>query len=307
MKNDIIVICGPTGVGKTSVTIKLAKEFGGQIINADSMQIYRYMDIGTAKPTPAEVAEVKHYLVDFVEPDEPFDAARFAEKADEKIRDFVKEGITPFIAGGTGLYIKSLIDGLFRAKPVSPDVLKGLNIEAEEKGLTALHKQLSLYDPESAKKIHPNDAFRIIRALEVFLTTGKTISEYHASHKFAERRYRALKIGLLMDREALYERINRRVDLMIGDGFLQEVETLVEKGYSPLLKSMRSLGYRHMLEYIKGEKNWEEALRTLKRDTRRYAKRQLTWFRGDDEIVWIAHDNIDEMNRQIKSFLGKKD
>lgn len=307
MKHDIIIICGPTGIGKTSVTIKLAKKFNGQIINADSMQIYRHMDIGTAKPTSLEIAEVEHHLVDFVLPDQPFDAARFAEKADEKISLFVKEGITPFVAGGTGLYIKALVDGLFRANPANPGVLKRLSLEAQEKGVHVLHKKLELSDPAAAKKIHPNDTFRIIRALEVFETTGQGISEYHAGHQFGEKRYRALKIGLLMEREILYDRINRRVDLMIEAGLLNEVETLLKKGYSPLLKSMRSLGYRHMAAYINGETDWDEAVRTLKRDTRRYAKRQLTWFRGDDEILWMAPDKIDEMVRQIKIFVGRVD
>lgn len=287
------------------ITIKLAKAFNGQIISADSMQIFRYMDIGTAKPTPSEIAEIKHHIVDIVDPDESFDAAKFAVKADEKIMEFARNGLTPFIAGGTGLYIKSLVDGLFRLSPANPDVLKRLSCEAEAKGLSVLYDRLLLCDPEAAKKIHANDSFRIIRALEVFETTGKPISAYHAEHNFADRRYRVLKIGLKMDREVLYDRINRRVDIMLDDGLLKEVESLLERGYDASLKSMKSLGYRHMVEYINGEKDWDETVRTLKRDTRRYAKRQLTWFRSDDEIKWVEPENIDEITKMVKTFLAK--
>ncbi len=305
MKPEIIIICGPTGIGKTSITIKLAKEFNGQIISADSMQIFRYMDIGTAKPTPSEISEIKHHVVDIVDPDEVFDAAKFAAMADEKIKGFVRDGLTPFIAGGTGLYIKSLVDGLFRLNPANPDVLKRLSSEAEGKGLSLLYEKLLLCDPDAAKKIHSNDSFRIIRALEVFETTGKPISAYHAEHSFKDRRYRVLKIGLKMERELLYERINKRVDIMIDDGLLNEVESLIERGYDSSLKSMKSLGYRHMVEYINGETDWDEAVRTLKRDTRRYAKRQLTWFRSDDEIIWMEPGDIDGITKTVKKFLAK--
>ena len=305
MKPEIIIICGPTGIGKTSITIKLAKQFSGEVIGADSMQIYRHMDIGTAKPTASEISEVKHHMIDIVNPDEAFDAAKFSTKADEMIKDFAKRDIIPFVAGGTGLYIKSLVDGLFRLTPADPKILKRLEIEAEEKGLESLHNRLSICDPDSATRIHFNDSFRIIRALEVFETTGKPISTYHAEHNFADRKYRVLKIGLKMERELLYERINRRVDIMLDEGLLKEVESLIDKGYSPSLKAMKSLGYRHMAEYISGETSWDEAVRTLKRDTRRYAKRQLTWFRADSEIIWIEPDNIDKASKIIKNFLNK--
>lgn len=303
MKPEIIIVCGPTGIGKTSLTIKLAKEFNGQIISADSMQIYKYMDIGTAKPTPQETAEIKHHIVDIVEPDDAFDAAKFAAKADETISELRNSGLVPFIAGGTGLYIKSLVDGLFRLNPADPVALKRLGQEADDKGIAFLYDRLLLCDPTAAEKIHCNDLFRIIRALEVFETTGKSISAYHAEHNFADRRYRVLKIGLTMDRELLYERINRRVDIMLDDGLLKEVESLLARGFAPSLKSMKSLGYRHMVEYIKGEKNWDETVRTLKRDTRRYAKRQLTWFRSDDEIRWYNPADSDEIARAVKTFL----
>lgn len=304
MKPDIIIVCGPTGIGKTSSTIQLAKTFGGEIISADSMQIYKYMDIGTAKPTPEEVAEVPHHIVDIVEPDEAFDAAKFAEKADGIIEGFVQSGITPFVAGGTGLYIKSLVDGLFRAIPADPAVLERLGAEVDKKGVAHLYEQLLEIDPDAAKKIHRNDSFRIIRALEVHESTGRTMSSHHAEHNFSDRKYRVLKIGLEMERERLYERINRRVDIMVDEGLLDEVRGLIERGYSYELKPMKSLGYRHMVEFIRGEKDWEEAIRTLKRDTRRYAKRQLTWFRADKEIIWIQPGDIQSMTDTVEGFLG---
>lgn len=303
MKQNIIVICGPTGIGKTSLTIRAAKAFNGQIINADSLQLYRYMDIGTAKPTLEERAQVPHYIVDMLSPDEPFDAAGFAKKADGLIESFVSQGITPFVAGGTGLYIKALVDGLFRATPADPEILDRLQKEAEISGTEALYNRLTTCDSEAAERIHPNDTFRIIRALEVFETTGCTISKHQQSHHFGEKRYRALKIGLTMDRDRLYDRINRRVDIMIAQGLLDEVRSLVAMGYHPDLKPMKSLGYRHMAEYLNGEKDWEEAVRTLKRDTRRYAKRQMTWFRADNTIEWFEPDATEAVIERIKHFL----
>lgn len=307
MKPDIIVICGPTGVGKTSGTIKLAQKFGGRIISADSMQLYRYMDIGTAKPTPDEQAEVKHYMVDIADPDEPFDAARFTENSDLIIKKLGGQGIVPFVAGGTGLYIKALVHGLFRAAPADPRMLEKLTAEADEKGVASLYEKLEKCDPESASKIHANDLFRIIRALEVYESTGMPISRYHADHRFNGRRYRALKICINMDRDRLYERIDRRVDMMIEQGLVEEVEGLLQRGYSPALKSMRSLGYRHICSYLKEGGSWEETVRTLKRDTRRYAKRQLTWFRADPEIIWKSPDELDQIEKLVEDFLSSSD
>ncbi len=306
MKPDIVVICGPTGIGKTSVTISLAGEFNGEIINADSMQLYKYMDIGTAKPTLSEREAIRHHIVDMIAPDTPFDAARFAEMADPLIHDLHGRGSLPFIAGGTGLYIKSLVDGLFRANPANPDILKKLADEAEALGLPALYDRLLTCDPVAADKIHINDAFRIIRALEIFETTGRPISEHHQHHNFSDRKYRVLKVGLTMERERLYERINKRVDIMLEEGLLNEVKNLINQGYAPSLKPMKSLGYRHMAEYLQDEKDWDEAVRTLKRDTRRYAKRQMTWFRSDQEIEWFTPDQVSDMSQRIKNFLQDK-
>lgn len=306
MKKKIIIICGPTGIGKTALTIRAAREFNGKIISADSLQLYKYMDIGTAKPTAEEQTQAPHYIVDFLTPDQPFDAAGFAREADKLIESFTADGFLPFVAGGTGLYIKALVDGLFRAHPADPVVLKKLEKKAETVGTEALYRELKSSDPESAERIHPNDTFRIIRALEVLKTTGSSMSSHQKNHHFGEQRYDALKIGLNMDREKLYDRINRRVDIMIEEGLQGEVRSLLKMGYHADLKPMKSLGYRHMVEYMNGEKDWEETLRTLKRDTRRYAKRQLTWFRADPEIEWFSPDDTEGVIHRIKTFLADK-
>ncbi len=302
-KHKIIIICGPTGIGKTSVAIKIAKKFKGEIISADSMQIYKYMDIGTAKPTKEELSQAGHHFIDIIEPDQDFDAAKFADMAKKKIKKLHEKDILPIIAGGTGLYIKALTKGIFKSAPVPSLIKERLREQAKACGLSYLYEKLGKKDPEAATKIHPNDRFRIIRALEVFESTGKTISEYHKNHNFQESPFNTLKIGLFMDKEKLYRRIEKRVDLMIESGFLDEVKNLLKIGYSPDLKSMKSIGYRHMALYISGDITWDEAVRTMKRDTRRYAKRQFTWFKADEEIFWYEPGRIDEISDHVLRFL----
>ena len=302
-KPDIVVICGPTGIGKTSIAIELAQCFGGEIIGVDSMQIYKYMDIGSAKPTPSEQARVPHHLIDITNPDEPFDAAKFAALAHEKIRELHGRHILPFIVGGTGLYIKALVHGLFRIRAADPQILRELNEEARRHGSAALHQRLKACDPRAAEKIHPNDIFRIIRALEVFRSTETPISEYHGKHQFSDTPYNVLKIGLNMARAKLYRRINQRVDIMLAEGLLEEVKKLLNMGYPPSLKSMQSIGYRHMVDFLLHGVSWDETVRLLKRDTRRYAKRQLTWFRKDDNIRWINAGDTNQARQLIENFL----
>jgi tRNA dimethylallyltransferase len=299
----LIIILGPTGVGKTGFAIKLAQIFNGEIVGADSMQIYKYMDIGTAKPEPAETALVPHHLIDFLDPAEEFDAGKYIKEADKAIKKIVSLNKIPIVAGGTGLYIKALQNGLFRSEPISKPILAMLEQELEKKGAQTLYQQLQECDPIAAEKIHPNDSFRIIRALEIFIRSGQRISDYQKKHKFGELRYESLKIGLYMDREELYERINKRVDLMISRGLLDEVLFLVEKGYLFRLKAMQSIGYKHMAMYIKKEKDFDEAVRLLKRDSRRYAKRQFTWFGKDPDIIWLKPWEIPEAEQLIKKFL----
>lgn len=292
---NIIVVCGPTGIGKTSFAIKLAQKYNGEIISADSMQIYRQMNIGTAKPTPEEKTSVHHHMVDIVDPDQAFDAVMFYQMADRQIEKIVEKKRVPFVVGGTGFYIKALLHGLFSSEKPDLKFREDLKAKENHKGTGFLHEELGKLDPEAAKKIHPNDSYRIVRALETIKTTGKTLSQYHQDHGFSETRYNALKIGLHMERKALYDRINRRVDVMIQEGLLEEVKLLLRNGYTEGLKSMQSLGYRHMLDFLHGRVTWEEAVRTMKRDTRRYAKRQLTWFKADKEVLWVEPDKIDHV------------
>ncbi len=304
-KPKIIIVCGPTGIGKTTIAIDLAQHFAGQIVGADSMQVYKYMDIGTAKPTVAEQARVVHHMVDFVEPDESFDAAQYAARAREKIIELDQQHITPFVVGGTGLYIKALLYGLFDEKVSDPEIRDRLKAEADTHGIQILYERLGELDPETANRLHPNDTYRILRALEVIEATGQAISKHHKKHGFFEQPFESLKIGLEMDRALLYERINRRVDDMISAGFLDEVKGLMARGYSASLKPMQSIGYRHMVDYIEGRLNWDECVRTLKRDHRHYAKRQLTWFGADPEIIWKEPRQVEALISLVENFMGE--
>ncbi|CCK80578.1 tRNA (adenosine(37)-N6)-dimethylallyltransferase MiaA [Desulfobacula toluolica] len=299
----IIVICGPTGIGKTTVAIRVAKRFNAEIIGADSMQIYKHMNIGTAKPTSEELKLARHHLVDFIDPKDDFDAGLYVKNADQAIEKITACGKIPVIVGGTGLYIRALLHGLFRSKPICEQTVSQLTAELEEQGNQSLYEKLEKCDPKAAQKIHPNDSFRVIRALEVYQTTGRLISDRQDTHNFDELRYNSLKIGLFMDREKLYDRINKRVDLMLEQGLLHEVTTLAEMGYSFDLKPMQSIGYKHMGMFIKNEVDWTEAVRLLKRDTRRYAKRQFTWFRQDKDIHWFEPSQVDLAEKLIKQFL----
>lgn len=301
----VIVVCGPTASGKTAVGIELAAALGGEIISADSMQVYRYMDIGTAKPTRVERAAAAHHLIDVVAPDEPFDAARYALLAREKVAELHRRGRVPLVVGGTGLYIKSLLHGLFRSDASDPAVRRRLAAEAERDGIRRLHARLAACDPESAARLHPNDTTRVLRALEVFEMTGRPMSAFHRAHRFADDPFDALLIGLAMERERLYERIDRRVDAMLAAGFEEEVRGLLERGYGPDLKSMQSIGYSHMTALIAGRLDRPEAARTLKRDTRRFAKRQLTWFRATAGVVWLSPENMNAMLQTCRAFMAR--
>jgi tRNA dimethylallyltransferase len=303
VKPKIIIICGPTAVGKTTVAIDLAQHLEGQIIGADSMQIYKYMDIGTAKPTIEEQALVIHHMVDFVQPDKPFDVAQYAARARAKIIELDRQDITPIVVGGTGLYIKALLHGLFDDRVSDPQIRDRLKSEAGDHGIRFLYERLSSLDPDTAKRLHPNDSYRILRALEVIEATDQAISKHHQKHGFFDRPFESLKIGLNLERALLYERINRRVDAMISAGFLDEVKGLLARGYSVGLKPMQSIGYRHMVDYIKGRLSWAECIRTLKRDHRRYAKRQLTWFRADPEIIWKEPQQVEELKLLAENFM----
>ncbi len=304
-KTGIVVICGPTGVGKTAAAIALCEAVGGAIVGADSMQVYRFMDIGTAKPTADERARVHHDLIDVVDPDEDFDAARYQHLADTAIARLVKAKRVPVVVGGTGLYIRALLHGIFPDAPGDPKVRRALRRRLSAEGAAALHRELAARDPDAAARIHPNDRQRIVRALEVLAVTGRPLSELQRRHGFRQQRYRALQIGLDIERQGLYRRIDRRVDHMLAEGLLDEVCGLLQRGYAATLKSMQSIGYRHMAAYLEGRLDWDEAVRTLKRDTRRYAKRQLTWFRADPAMRWHRPDQMLPIVKAVRSFLGK--
>ena len=303
-KPKVIVICGPTGIGKTAVGLQLAEKLGGEIISADSMQIYRYMDIGTAKPTADEQNRILHHMIDIVDPDEDFDAVRFAKMAREKVMQLHQRGVMPFVVGGTGLYIKALLQGLFQSNPVDPKIRERLMQEAAENGSGSLYDRLQQVDPDTADRLHPNDSYRIVRALETIESTGRSISDHQQDHGFADEPFNALKICLRMDRQTLYDRIDQRVDMMIEAGFVGEVEKLLGMGYCADLKSMQSIGYRHIVDFIEGRLSRDECVRTLKRDTRRFAKRQFTWFGADQQIQWYEPDQLNGMIRLVEGFLA---
>ena len=303
-KPKVILICGPTGIGKTSVGIQLAEELGGEIIGADSMQIYRYMDIGTAKPTVEEQARIPHHMIDIVNPDEHFDAAQYADLAHDIAMQLHNRGITPFVVGGTGLYIKALFQGLFKSEPIDPSIRNRIKKEAAEKGSVVLYARLKKIDPDTADQLHPNDTYRIVRALETIESTGKSISDHHQDHGFAGNKFDVLKICLQMDRHKLYSRIDQRVDLMVEWGFGDEVKKLLSLGYSSDLKSMQSIGYRHIIDYIERRLTWDKCLRTLKRDTRRFAKRQLTWFGADRDLNCFLPNQFTQISKLVQKFIG---
>jgi tRNA dimethylallyltransferase len=303
----VVVICGPTAVGKTGVGIATARALNGEVLSADSMQVYRGMDIGTAKPTAAERSAVRHHLIDVVDPDEDFDAARFTRLARPLVLALHAAGKVPVIVGGTGLYIKALLRGLFDVGPVDPQVRRRLSAEAEEAGVPALHVRLRDVDPETAARLHPNDRVRILRALEVYESAGRPLSALQQAHRFGDAPFAALQIGLALERAALYERIDRRVDAMASAGLEDEVRNLLASGYGPELKSMQSIGYSHMAAHIAGRSDRAECLRTLKRDTRRFAKRQMTWFRADPGIVWLNPDGFEEIRRLAAAFVAGSD
>ncbi len=304
-RHRIVVITGPTAVGKTDAAIELALRFNGEIISADSMQIYRHMDIGTAKPDAVQRSRVVHHMIDIADPDALFDAQQFSSLARKFIADICERRKLPFVVGGTGLYIKALLQGLFEALPRDSNIRSRLKADAMRIGPSGLHERLKSVDPDAAQKIHSNDASRIIRALEIFELTGKPISRHHQEHHFGNSFYRALKIGLKMDRDLLYRRIDERVDAMAAAGLLEEARRLFEKGYSPDLNSMQSIGYRHMADFIQGKMDWKQTLVLLKRDTRRFAKRQMTWFGADREIRWLEADQWPKAVEWIESFLAE--
>jgi tRNA dimethylallyltransferase len=285
----LLVICGPTASGKSALALRLAKELDAEIVNADSMQVYRGMDIGTAKPGVEGRVEVPHHLIDIADPSRPFSAADFADAADTAITDISRRGKRVIIAGGTGLYIKALLKGLVDSPPGDEAVRQQLHSDCLRLGNEAMLERLRLVDPVSAERMHPNNLVRIIRALEVFQQTGIPLSRYQQEHGFGKQRYQSLQIGLRADRRHLYRQIDKRVDRMLEQGLLQEVQRLLNDGHSPETKAMRSIGYKEVTAFLRGECSLDEAIYLIKRNTRHYAKRQLTWFNADKDILWFEY------------------
>ncbi|MFH1830704.1 MAG: tRNA (adenosine(37)-N6)-dimethylallyltransferase MiaA [Pseudomonadota bacterium] len=297
----IIIICGPTAVGKTKVGCELAKRLGGEIVSADSGQVWREFDKGTAKPSAKERADVVHHLIDIADPKERFDAARFVELADAAISDIAARKRMPFVVGGTGMYIKMLVHGVCDAPPRDEEFRAELEDEIKTNGLPVLHARLAKIDPYAADKISPNDHTRIIRGLEIYHLTGMPASKVHDEHAFNETRYQVLKVGLKISREELYGRINERVDQMIEDGLIDEARRLRDM-YGDSIQPFSAVGYSEMLLHIKGELDFEEAVCLIKRNTRRLAKRQLTWFRADHEIRWFEPADLEAIANAVEEF-----
>lgn len=298
---SVIVIAGPTASGKTRISIQLAKEINGEIVSADSMQVYKYMDIGTAKPDSEEMSGIKHYLISEVSPDEEFSVARYRDLALKYIDEILKKGKKPIVVGGTGLYINSLIYNIDFSETVSDwELRKRLEKEAKEKGNKHIHDILKQIDPHAAAKIHENDLKRIIRAIEVYTHTGRPITFHQEMSRQAPPKYNFVIIGLNMDRQVLYDRIDKRVDKMLEKGLIDEVRELKRLGYGMNTIPMQGLGYKEMLSYLRGELTYEEAVNLLKRRTRRYAKRQLTWFRRIENLMWVDVDKFKDDSEIIK-------
>lgn len=305
---NVIVIVGPTAVGKTKVSIDLAKEFNGEIISADSMQVYKFMDIGTAKPNNDEMGGIKHFLIDEIEPSQDFSVAQYKEKATKYIDDVLSRGKIPIVVGGTGLYINSLIYNIQFSEVLADNEYRDYLYKiAEQKGNEYLYEILMQTDSQAALKIHINDTKRIIRALEVYKSTGEKISTQVSNSRMIESKYHFIIIGLTLEREILYQRINERVDQMINQGLIEEVEMLISKGYLKNSTSMQAIGYKEMVRYLDNEISLEEAVQAVKQESRRYAKRQMTWLRRIEEIKWydITNMKYNDLLIEIKDYLNK--
>jgi len=286
-KPFVVVICGPTACGKTALALRLAEVFPVEVISADSRQVYRGMDIGTAKPGKEELSRVTHHLIDVVDPDESFTAANFAVAGRAAVIDILRRGRIPLVVGGTGLYIRALTEGLVNAPAGDEGVRRQLWLMESEQGEGTLHRLLQEKDPVSASRIHPRNLVRIIRALEVYALSGRPLSDMHAEHGFADTPFATLKVGVITEREELFRRIDRRAEKMIEAGLIGEVSTLLGHGYPPQLKALQTIGYRESAWHLEGQLSLVDTVALIQRETRRYAKRQLTWFGRDNSIIWV--------------------
>lgn len=295
----VVVIVGPTAVGKSRIAIDVAKRFETEILTADSRQVYRGMDVGTDKPPVAIREDISHQLIDLVDPDKPFNTGLFRQHAAAAIERLYQHRRLPLIVGGTGLYVRTLLQGLCKAPPADPTVRAQLREEARAQGSERLYTRLALIDPATAGKLHPRDTSKIIRALEVHQLSGLPMSGFQARHGFAERPFSSLVIGLNRDRDQLYRRIEERIDWQLENGLIEETNRLLDQGYRRDSAAMKGLGYRQVAAYLAGECDRDEMVRRFKRDTRRFAKRQMTWFRREQGITWLMMDKAEPVEQTV--------
>ena len=291
-KIPLIIIQGPTAVGKSELALKIAEELDSSIISADSRQVYKYLNIGTAKPTTKDQNLINHHLIDIVKPDEEYNAGMFSEDADKIVKKISSQDRIPIICGGTGFYIKALLDGIFKAPEIPIDIRKHLRTSIETKGTESFYKQLKKIDPDSAMRINENDANRIIRALEIFETTGKTITQLWDEDTHTNKSYKTINIIVTEDREVLYNRINNRVDRMVDCGLLDEMHEILGKGFKRTDPGMNTVGYKELFPFLDGEKELVESIDKVKQNTRNFAKRQLTWYRKIDFDLTLVSKSI---------------
>ena len=303
----LVAIVGPTAIGKSRIGIEVARALKTEILTADSCQVYRQMDIGTDKPTASERQGVPHQLIDLVDPDQTFNVGDFRRHALVEIARLHNQGLLPLIVGGTGLYVRSLLRGLCPGPPANWPLRRALTQEATERGSSFLYERLQQVDPDLAQRLHPNDQPKVLRALEVYQTLGIPFSKVQQQHQFQETPFPFLLIGLTMERSALYRRIETRVEREIEKGLVQETQELLDRGYSRNLGSMKGLGYRQFSGYLDGEYSYEEAVRVLKRDTRHFAKRQMTWFKKEPMIQWITVEESDTSGKAATRILNMID
>ncbi len=302
MTSRLLCLLGPTAVGKTEIAIQLAQRLNAEIVSVDSRQIYRQMDIGTAKPTLEEQQAARHHLIDCVDISQPFSVADYQSVADAAIADIQNRGKRVLLVGGAGLYFRAIVEGLFEGPGANPALRKRLEAEAAQNGVDSLHKRLQTCDPASADRIHPNNLVRVIRALEVYELTGTPMSELQQQWRPEKQRYPFIAFGLTMPRVLLYRRIEQRVDVMLANGLIAEVESLLAAGYARDSVALQSFGYRELIAYLDGDCTYLDAISQLKQNTRRFAKRQLTWFRKDTRIEWLDRESTSDI---VGNILGK--
>ena len=303
----VVVIVGPTAVGKSRVAVEVAKVFATEVLTADSRQVYRGMDVGTDKPPLEERQGIPHRLIDLIDPDELFNAGLYRRQAIDEIERLYRDHRLPLVVGGTGLYIRTLLRGLCDAPPADPVVRAALKREAEDQGHDRLYARLVDVDPVTASRLHPRDESKVIRALEVYQLSGRRMSEFQQEHGFSERPFSALTIGLNRERDVLYRRIEERIDWQLAHGLTEETKRLLDQGYQRESAAMKGLGYRQMAEYLAGEYDAAEMVRRFKRDTRRFSKRQMTWFRKEPGLQWLTIEESESVQRTVARVIEQVD